>query len=139
MDEQGNPQPGWYPDPQVGGQQRWWDGQGWTDHTAPLAGQGAGAMGAGAGAGAAGVKVETWLWQSIVATVLCCLPLGIVAIVFSSQAQSALNVGDLATAQAKAKQAKTFTLISAGAALLGVVVWFVFVVAIGGTAFMTEF
>lgn len=29
----GNPQPGWYPQDGV---QRYWDGQGWTSHTAPL-------------------------------------------------------------------------------------------------------
>lgn len=28
--------PGWYPDPQVIGGQRYWDGQGWTQHTATL-------------------------------------------------------------------------------------------------------
>jgi len=26
---------GWYPDPQGGGEQRYWDGTTWTDHTAP--------------------------------------------------------------------------------------------------------
>jgi hypothetical protein len=31
--------PGWYPDPQGGPQQRWWDGSKWTDATRPLASQ----------------------------------------------------------------------------------------------------
>lgn len=29
------PPAGWYPDPTVPGQQRWWDGQRWSDHRAP--------------------------------------------------------------------------------------------------------
>jgi len=138
----GSPQPGWYPDPQVPGQQRWWDGSGWTDQTAPLAGgqggvasqQPAGgqpAYAAGAYGGAGGAKIDTWLWQSIVATLLCCLPLGIVAIVFSSQAQSAMNVGNMAEAQAKAKQAKTFTLIAVGLGVAAIVLYVVFVFVLG--------
>jgi Protein of unknown function (DUF2510) len=41
--------PGWYPDPNAPGQQRWWDGQQWTDHTsaAPRAAAGAPARDAG--------------------------------------------------------------------------------------------
>lgn len=31
----GPPPAGWYPDPTAPGQQRWWDGQQWSDHTAP--------------------------------------------------------------------------------------------------------
>jgi hypothetical protein len=133
----GTPSPGWYPDPQVGGQQRWWDGTAWTDHTAPLCGAGPGQQPApeqsawtGGGVprsapiGAGTTPPDTWLWQSIVATVVCCLPLGIPAIVFSSQAQTAINMGNLAEAQQKAQQAKTFTLISAG---LGLLPWMFFI------------
>ena len=29
--------PGWYPDPRMTGTQRYWDGERWTDHVAPLA------------------------------------------------------------------------------------------------------
>lgn len=36
MTEQQSPPPGWYPDPQAMGSQRYWDGQGWTANTAPL-------------------------------------------------------------------------------------------------------
>lgn len=29
--------PGWYPDPEMAGTQRYWDGSQWTDHRAPAA------------------------------------------------------------------------------------------------------
>lgn len=32
------PQAGWYPDPEDATQQRYWDGEQWTEHRAPLAG-----------------------------------------------------------------------------------------------------
>ncbi len=34
------PAAGWYPDPEQPGQQRYWDGQQWTEHRAPLEGGG---------------------------------------------------------------------------------------------------
>jgi hypothetical protein len=33
----GAPAPGWYPDPQLAGTTRWWDGTKWTDQTHPSA------------------------------------------------------------------------------------------------------
>jgi hypothetical protein len=36
---QDTPAPGWYPDPNGSGGQRWWDGSNWSDHVAPGAAQ----------------------------------------------------------------------------------------------------
>jgi hypothetical protein len=141
---QGSPPPGWYPDPDRPGNRRWWDGLAWTDFSEPAdapggtgppkadapgvtvppsAGTPPGSSATGASgwasSGPAGPapRIDTWLWQSIVVTVLCCLPLGIVGIVFSSQAQTEISNHNYAAAQEKARQAKTFTLVGAGIGL----------------------
>ncbi len=129
------PAAGWYPDPEQPGQQRYWDGQQWTEHRAPLGGGGppqpqwggqqqtwsGGAQGQGAAA-----NVDTWLWQSIVATVLCCLPAGIVGIVFAAQANSAKNLGDATTAREKARLARIWTLVSVGIGVVTILIFLVF-------------
>jgi hypothetical protein len=63
----------------------------------------------------AGEPIDTWLWQSIVATILCCQPLGIVAIVMSAQAGSARDAGNWELARKRADQARTWTLAAVGA------------------------
>lgn len=127
------PAAGWYPDPEQHGQQRYWDGQQWTEHRAPLEAGGSGSpqpqwggqqqgwssTGVSHGQGGA-ADVDTWLWQSIVATVLCCLPAGIVGIVFAAQANSAKNLGEVTTAREKARLARTWTLVSVGIGLVAI-------------------
>lgn len=64
---------------------------------------------------------------SVIATLFCCLPGGIVGIVSAAQASTALSAGDYATAAAKAKTAKMAAFISIGIGL----VMYVFVVVMG--------
>ena len=57
------------------------------------------------------MKPKNYLVESILVTIFCCLPLGIVGIVFASQVNSAYEAGDEAKALENSKKAKQFTLI----------------------------
>jgi hypothetical protein len=70
---------------------------------------------------APGVPVQNYLVFAILATVFCCLPAGIPAIVYAAQVNGKLQVGDIAGAQAASKNAKLWCMISAGA-FLGIAV-----------------
>ena len=63
-------------------------------------------------------KVPNYLIWSIVATLLCCLPFGIVSIVYSCQVNSKLAKGDVEGARASSKSAKRWLIaaVSVGAA-----------------------
>jgi hypothetical protein len=64
-----------------------------------------------------GVAVQNYLVFAILATVLCCLPAGIPAIVYAAQVNGKLQAGDMAGAQLASKNAKMWCLISAGLGL----------------------
>jgi hypothetical protein len=66
-----------------------------------------------------GMTVPNYLVFAILATVLCCLPTGIVAIVYAAQVNGKLQAGDLPGAQAASQNAKIWCWVSLG---LGVVV-----------------
>ena len=72
-----------------------------------------------------------YLIFAIISTLLCCLPLGIVAIVYASKINSLQKNGDYAGAQNAAKKAKLFTIISAAAALIVTIFYIIFAVVIG--------
>jgi hypothetical protein len=65
----------------------------------------------------------------LLTTVFCCLPLGIVSIVFAAQVNGKWAMGDVAGAQESADKAKKFAIWSAGVAI-GIVLVYI-VVAIG--------
>lgn len=63
-------------------------------------------------------QVSSYLWQSIVLTLLCCMPFGIVAIVYASKVDSLVAQGDLNRAFAASKSAKTWCWVALGTGLL---------------------
>ncbi len=63
-------------------------------------------------------QVPTYLWQAICVTFLCCLPFGIVAIVYASKVDGLLAQGDTAGAMTASKTARLWVNLSAGSSLL---------------------
>lgn len=70
--------------------------------------------------GPAGQAVPNYLVLSILATLLCCLPTGVVGIVYSSQVNTKLAQGDVAGAKKASDNARLWSIISVGA---GVLLW----------------
>jgi hypothetical protein len=63
--------------------------------------------------------VNNYLVPAIVTTFCCCLPFGIVAIIYAAQVNSKLAAGDVAGAQQSANNARMWTWIAAICGLLG--------------------
>lgn len=66
--------------------------------------------------------ITTYLWQSILVTIFCCLPFGIVGIVFAAQTSSHLDVGDYTRAAESSAKAKMWTTISFVVGIIGIVI-----------------
>ena len=79
---------------------------------------------------------KNWLVESILATIFCCLPFGIAGIVFATQVNSKFSSGDYAGAVKASAEAAKWTKVSFFVGIAGIVVWLVFMFALGGWAFM---
>ena len=102
---------GWYPNPEDLSTRRYWDGSAWTDSTAPAdpsLGTPPPGM-AGGPAGWASDRPDDNLVWAILATVLCCMPFGVVAIVYAAKVDSLWSSGDRAGALAAAESSKKWT------------------------------
>ncbi|HYQ25514.1 CD225/dispanin family protein [Stenotrophomonas sp.] len=75
---------------------------------------------------------------AILSTLLCCLPLGIVSIVYAAQVNGKLAAGDVAGAQESADKAKKWAMWSAIAWLILVVLYVLFFVVMGGIGAMSN-
>ncbi len=78
--------------------------------------------GGASSAAATGPTIPNYLIQSILVTFCCCLPFGIVAIIFAAQVNSKLAAGDRAGALESSRKAKMWTWIALGTGLL---VWII--------------
>lgn len=77
-----------------------------------------------------GVRPKNYLVESILVTIFCCLPLGIVGIIFATQVNSKFDVGDFTGAAKASKQAKQFMMWGLITGVVVMVAYF----AIFGTA-----
>jgi Interferon-induced transmembrane protein len=77
-------------------------------------------------------RPSSYLALAIVSTILCCLPLGIVSIIYATKVNSAYEDGNYDQALSASKNAKTWGLVSVGIAFLG---WIIYLL-IFGAAFL---
>ena len=71
--------------------------------------------------------VPNYLVQAILVTIFCCMPFGIVSIVYAAQVNGKLATGDTAGALQSSQSAKTWAWVSLGVGLalsgIGLLVW----------------
>ena len=75
-------------------------------------------------------SVPNYLVPAII-SLFCCLPLGIVGVIFAAQVNSKVAAGDTAGALDSSKKAKMFSFIAIGLGLAGIICYVLFVVIMG--------
>ena len=85
------------------------------------------------------IKIENNLIKAIIATVCCCLPFGIVAIVYAAKVDSFLKSNDHAAAVEASKKASMWGNLAIGLGILQTVLISLFYMAILSGAFMEAF
>lgn len=65
----------------------------------------------------------------ILTTLFCCLPFGIVSIVFAAQVNSKWAAGDFNGAQDSANKAKTWAMVAGGVGLAGIILYVILLIA----------
>jgi hypothetical protein len=86
-----------------------------------------------------GPQPPTYLVGAILATLFCCLPAGVVSIVYAAQVSSKWSVGDYLGAQSASKNARTWMIVSIAVGLVGVLLWIVVAVASAGSSTSTNY
>lgn len=83
------------------------------------------------------VNWVTYFILSIISTLCCCLPFGVVGIVFSAKINSAMLAGNLEEAQNNAKMARIWIIVSFAIGLLTWLIYMVLIVtgAVSGSAY----
>lgn len=74
---------------------------------------------------------KTWLLESILVTIFCCLPFGIAGIVFASRVESRYYSGDVNGAMQASQEAGKWTKIGFWIGLAGAVIYLIMVLAFG--------
>jgi len=80
-------------------------------------------------------RPKNWLVESILVTLFCCLPFGIVGIVNSANVNSRFDAGDFAGADKASKEAGKWTKVGFFVGIAGVVIYLVCVFVFGMAMF----
>jgi len=84
--------------------------------------------------GPPGAPPPNHLVWAILSTLFCCLPLGVVSIVFAAQVNSKYTAGDLAGAEESSRKARTFALWSTIVGVVLLVLYVLLFVVLGVAA-----
>lgn len=76
------------------------------------------------------VSVPNYLVPAII-SLFCCLPLGVVAVIFAAQVNGKVTAGDTAGALDSSKKAKLFSFIAIGLGLAGILCYILIWVILG--------
>lgn len=74
---------------------------------------------------------KTWLVESILATLFCCIPFGIVGLIYSTQISSYFNHGNYAAAEEASRNAGKWTKIAFFTGIAIYLLYFIFYAMIG--------
>lgn len=69
------------------------------------------------------LKPNNWLWQSIVATILCCNILGVIGVVYAAKVDTLYHNFKYEEAEKAAKNARTWTLVAIALGLVYIISW----------------
>lgn len=81
-----------------------------------------------------GFPPKTWLVESILVTLFCCLPFGVVGIVYAAKVESLYNIGNYAAAQKASDDAGKWTKLGFWIGMGVLILYFVYIFAIIGVA-----
>ena len=84
-------------------------------------------------------QVPSNLVWGILSTLCCCLPLGIVSIVYASKVEGYVIAGDIEKAKENSKKAAMWAWISFGVSIAGGIIWFIIGAVSGGLEGMGDF
>ena len=69
------------------------------------------------------LKPNNWLWQSIIVTLFCCVPFGIVGIVYAAKVDVLYFNGRYQDAEVASRSARTWTLVALLIGLVALISW----------------
>ena len=73
--------------------------------------------------------IPNYLVQAILVTIFCCLPFGIVSIVYAAQVNGKLQAGDIVGARQASANARTWAWVSLGVGLASVALYGLLIIA----------